>query len=231
MQHSISARIIHQIYRPILHGLCIYLLLSTAIQSSLSLPTTPRPQNRVDNTTEVLMSVVQEAFNTSSLTSLDSSNLTSSLTDRLVQIIQEKGITLSQQCLPQTSEYLQDLFKADINLAHVTLISINMTRTGCTERVFIAAPEDPVKTTDIGYFSEFSDDYFPRFSVGVKCSSTCDSTDTESDCECTSQEGSYRLLKRMSGCGADGREVWVRESMTRAITSSCTCSPASNDYR
>lgn len=229
MQQSNSARILHQIHRPILHSLCLYVFLSTMIPASLPFPI---PQNRVDNTTEVLMSVVQEAVNTSSLTSFNLINLTSSLTNRLVQIIQEKGIKLSyesEKCFPQTSEYLQKRFKSDINLDGVTLTSINMTKNGCSEEVSIATPDpaEPSSTSVIGYFSEFSDDYFPRFSVGVKCSSMCDSEDTGSYCECTS--GYYRLLKRKSGCDDDGREVWERENVERTITIACGCSSGSSN--
>lgn len=225
MQQSNSARILQQIHRPILHGLCLYIILSTMAQSSLSCPI-PSTQNRVDNATEVLKSVVQEVVNTS----FDSINLTLSLTERLVQIIEEKRIKLSYECEAQTDEYLEGIFKANFDLDRVSLISINMTRNDCSEEVFIAAPENAI-VTDIGYFNEFSDGYFPRFSIGAKCSSTCNNASTESDdsCECKSTMGTYKLLKRMSGCNTEGKEMWDLEDTSRTITLSCNCSPISTD--
>ena len=229
----------------LLHMPCCYMLLATMIQTTFSLPLPNRSNISVWN------SIVEEAVEASlPLNRSHDCNLTSVLAQRIVEIIHSRGIEVSPtRCRPRTSEDMRILFMRErdrskcVTLTRVLVpglensgreVFVATTNSSCLPYMKMSNVcfEDKPRcsmSTDIRYINTLSEDYFPRFELGVQCAG-CRESDTdclEANDMCAFGEHiqAYRLLRRdPERCDENGLERWIPDQDNlRYINVGCSC--------
>lgn len=202
------------------------------------------------NSSKILESIVQQAVNSSlpGPNSTDGYDLTSSLTNRLLSIMHNRGVELRRKCKPQSNENLRHQF-LETNLKNkcVTLTSVNVSR---NKEVFAVTTMSDCITSqrmspecfpdrseahcstriNITDLSHLGDDFFPKFVVSVSCGG-CRGKDIRNSRECqqakcgyTEHFRSYKLLKRVPNrCDVHGSEVWEGDKELQKVNVACSC--------
>ncbi len=222
-----------------------YMLLVTLTQS-MPIGTT---YSRDTSNTATLKSLVEKAVNTTSLSCnnfTDSSNndITSILTNKIIQNARESGYKLKKTCTPLTNEQLLKLFKNDTKVPKTSCVVLTAIGDGPNQEYVMSTNSSCLTdlnqhaqclpqlqshcstTPTIDYISNgTNDDYFPRFVLSVKCGGCTEEDETcliaSGNCVYRNHMQPFHLLKREPDKCDEGMEVWNREE--KMVNVGCSC--------